>query len=596
MGQEEGLDIHLFSKYLENRLGLRVRFIQPSDLRLVPYGNSKSSHMVCCIATTIDFANQSEDFKSWRLISKDGEILEQVFQVGLELHQREMEDLGVDMLKALAPICFNDLRTIYLVHDKRMLGIVLQELDALVQRHHVLSAEEAEVLRNGIVPTAIAGSEESRALLQLAKLGLVSKDNYILKPIGSGKGKGIMFASEIESTRWISLIQRLSVTPNVEGQNYVVQRRVLQPQFKVVIPADDTRSEEMDHFFIGTFMMINGVHLGIGCWRSSTENICAVSRGGSWMCSLMLDDSRRTISSITGPLPIRRCCYIRLNLTASNIPRIVVPSLGSSKHLLHVQEIHNTLHKCGILLLSLNFSDPRSEYLLNLVHALNNYHSHGPPLSHSATCGYFWDVRPTPIAVSIPYLARSQTKKHFPWHTDCSYANEPPRFFGLHVLQADRRGGGTLSVLQLTKVLQRLGKMTVVALCAKEYKIEIPPEFANGIDSIVGSVLSREALGFFEKNGEFETIELEPRIRFRADILTPLTARAAKALDELNGILTRARDDASDMCLNLNPSLMPNGTIVLLDNGRWLHARNQVNDDGRHLRRIRWDAREFKGI
>jgi len=74
-------------------------------------------------------------------------------KVALELHQWEMKALDQDILKALAPLCFNDLRTIFLVHDKRMLGIVLQELDSLVYRHNVLTLEEAEMLRNGIVPT-----------------------------------------------------------------------------------------------------------------------------------------------------------------------------------------------------------------------------------------------------------------------------------------------------------------------------------------------------------------------------------------------------------------------------------------------------------
>ena len=233
------------------------------------------------------------------MISKDGEILEQVFQVGLELHQREMEDLGTDMLKALAPICFNDLRTIYLVHDKRMLGILLQELDSLVQKHHVLSTKEAEVLRNGIVPTVNAGSPEVNALLKLAKVGLVNKEDYIFKPIGSGKGKGILFGSEMERKKWVELVQHLAVDPQVKGQNYVIQRRIQQPQFKVVIPQNNTRSEEMRHYFVGTFMMVSGEQLGIGCWRSSKEKICAVSRGGTWMCSLIADDSRRSTSSIT---------------------------------------------------------------------------------------------------------------------------------------------------------------------------------------------------------------------------------------------------------------------------------------------------------
>ena len=293
------MDIHLFAAYVQNRLGLQIRFILPTDLRLVSNGQAESGNTLCCVVNPADFESESEDFRNWRLISKDGEILEQVFQVGLELHQREMEDLGIEMLKALAPVCWNDLRTIYLVHDKRMLGIVLQELDSLVAKHQVLSFEEAEILRNGIVPTVNAGSDEMKSLLHLSKAGLVNKENYILKPIGSGKGKGILFGSDMPNSEWIDSLRRLSNHHKLEGQNYVIQRTVIQPQFKVVIPQGDSRSDELKHFFVGTFMILNGEQLGIGCWRSSKEKICAVTRGGTWMCSLMLDESKEIPTSIS---------------------------------------------------------------------------------------------------------------------------------------------------------------------------------------------------------------------------------------------------------------------------------------------------------
>lgn len=55
------------------------------------------------------------------------------------------------MLKALASLCFNDLRTIHLIHVKRMLRILVQELESLVNKHKILSEEEAGILKNGIV-------------------------------------------------------------------------------------------------------------------------------------------------------------------------------------------------------------------------------------------------------------------------------------------------------------------------------------------------------------------------------------------------------------------------------------------------------------
>jgi alpha-ketoglutarate-dependent taurine dioxygenase len=44
----------------------------------------------------------------------------------------------------------------------------------------------------------------------------------------------------------------------------------------------------------------------------------------------------------------------------------------------------------------------------------------------------------------------------FEWHTDCSYEEQPPRFFTLQVLQPDRYGGGTLSVLNVDRLLTLL--------------------------------------------------------------------------------------------------------------------------------------------
>lgn len=170
---ELGLDIHLFEYYLRERCGIKVQFVRPEQLRLVPSTTWGSSDTLwCTISTDKGSSDDKEDSKEWRLISPEGEILEQVHQVALELHQSEMESLGQDMLKALAPLCVNDLRSIYLVHDKRMLGIVAQELESLVEKH-VLTADEAEMLQNGIAQTILAGSSELKELSSVHAMGLV---------------------------------------------------------------------------------------------------------------------------------------------------------------------------------------------------------------------------------------------------------------------------------------------------------------------------------------------------------------------------------------------------------------------------------------
>ena len=238
------------------------------------------------------------------------------------------------------------------------------------------------------------------------------------------------------------------------------------------------------------------------------------------------------------------------------------------------------------MIVSLKFPDLDSMYLCNLVQSLGQQHSHGSPLNHSSTHGWFWDVKPiNKNALKSHTAARSETMDVFPWHTDCSYAVEPPRFFGLQVLQADKCGGGTLSVLSLEKVLPNLSKEAIETLHAEEFRIEVPPEFQNGAEFTTGSLLLSEGEGY----RDFQ----HTLCRYRDDITHPLTERAERALKEISNVLKHARNGSNE-CLNLTAQMIPNGSVVLIDNRRWLHARNEIHDPERHLRRIRWDAREFQ--
>ena len=298
-GIESGLDIHLFESYIHQRCGFQVRFIKPEDLRLINHG--LTSILYCTLSEAQLHCNTEDHADHSRVITPDGEVVEQIYQVGLELHQIELQSLSDDMLKAIAPLCFNDLRTIFLVHDKRMLGIVLQELDSLVQKHKVLTVEEGMILRAGIAPTILPRSPELNELVRGTESGLELKDNYLLKPAGSGKGDGIVFGSDITKQQWMEWLLRLSQAPN--GSEYIVQRIAKQPRFGVLVENDGNLV--MQHnYFVGTFMMLNGQNLGIAGWRTGPGRICAVSSGGTWVCSLLRDS---TAPIATGILSLLTC-------------------------------------------------------------------------------------------------------------------------------------------------------------------------------------------------------------------------------------------------------------------------------------------------
>ncbi|KAE8323804.1 hypothetical protein BDV39DRAFT_217519 [Aspergillus sergii] len=267
----------------------------------------------------------------------------------------------------------------------------------------------------------------------------------------------------------------------------------------------------------------------------------------------------------------------------ANVPYLQAPRLDSAHDQSHVGSVQRHLQDAGVLKISLNFDDNDSHYLTNLIQGLHKWHGHGLPITHSAHRGWYWDIRPSQTVFQCPdHQARSETMNEFPWHTDCSYEASPPRFFALQVLHPDQCGGGTLSVLKVDNLLKLLSESTRAALQKKDYLITVPPEFRktdNKDESIVGSLLSPDP-----ESGSLA-------LRFREDIFTPLTGEAGLALEELKSVLLGPKAQAE--VLHLTAEMMPRGSIIIMDNRRWLHGRNQVKDPRRHLKRVRWDARQF---
>ncbi|RFU78100.1 hypothetical protein TARUN_4162 [Trichoderma arundinaceum] len=265
------------------------------------------------------------------------------------------------------------------------------------------------------------------------------------------------------------------------------------------------------------------------------------------------------------------------------VPNLEAPDLSYAREPGHVHSVSEKLQQNGILKVTLGFADSKSQYLERLLWSLHQSHGHQLPIAHSATRGWFWDVLPATTSFQTANCqARSETMEEFPWHTDCSYENPPPRYFALHVLQPDRYGGGTLSVMNVERLSELLSPTTRISLARPEYLIRTPPEFTKhpSQQHIVGSLLLADEEG------------RPTMMRFREDLLTPLSERAAAALEELKQAL-QGTEAQSHSTLHLTPKTLPEQSIILIDNRRWLHARNHIKDPERHLRRVRWDAVPF---
>jgi hypothetical protein len=137
-------------------------------------------------------------------------------------------------------------------------------------------------------------------------------------------------------------------------------------------------------------------------------------------------------------------------------------------------------------------------------------------------------------------------------------------------------------VLNVRKLAMMLGKQTREALMLPEYRFKIPREFVKdeGKMDIVGRILRSERGGL--------------AMRYREDIITPLTRRAEEAAGQLERVL-KSTSQIREATIRLTAMDLPARSIILIDNRRWLHARNHIHDAERHLRRVRWDAVPFDG-
>lgn len=270
----------MFIEFAKKRLGIKPRLITPESLRIIPDSSKNTGFKLCCVAQAVSVDTFTTD---------SGEIVEEVHQIGLELHQREINALDPEMKRQISVRCFNDIRTILLAHDKRMLGLIQEELETLVSRN-IITSRQAECLHRGLAPTILPGSMAlSRFIVACRESEILQKD-YILKPIRGGKGAGILFGDEVTYSDWLALLEQMRCPKLEVGKTvFVVQRKIDQPKYDVLLSEGNLQQCHM----VGTYHAANGEYLGLGTWRCSPGRLCAVSDGATWICSVKRNDEVR---------------------------------------------------------------------------------------------------------------------------------------------------------------------------------------------------------------------------------------------------------------------------------------------------------------
>jgi alpha-ketoglutarate-dependent taurine dioxygenase len=175
-----------------------------------------------------------------------------------------------------------------------------------------------------------------------------------------------------------------------------------------------------------------------------------------------------------------------------------------------------------------------------------------------------WDIRYRPAAGGG--CTRSLTLQSFPYHTDGSFEEPPPRYIALYVVREDRFGGGATLLLEVAAVLPHVSAGARQTLRSTRFRFRVPAEFDKGVPYCDAPILFGDGL-----------------LRYRREIIDESDCGRAQvaALDELDAAI--AATEPARLSL-------PSGTLLLLDNARFLHARTEVRDPERHLLRMRFSS------
>lgn len=238
------------------------------------------------------------------------------------------------------------------------------------------------------------------------------------------------------------------------------------------------------------------------------------------------------------------------------LPAIARPILEAGQPIPY-RKYSDILHEYGVLVVTLERPDD-GETLVRIVNHI------GRPHQHDDAGRALWDITQGGTN-GAEQLARSHGLNEFVLHTDCSYEKAVPSHFGLYVVEPDRMGGGRNLIIDGLTLIQHLSDKSLVTLQTQPLTLKVPPEFLKEQTHVEACILDEDL-----------------HIRYRRELIdlsrTSLAQR--QALAEFEELI---HNTAVNRGLSLGE-----GQLLLLDNRRFLHARTEIRDPRRHLKRIRF--------
>jgi len=209
---------------------------RPMDLRLYTQIFEKTG-IPCTVHTPAEIAAQPE-------LLSDAAVIDEFNQMDLET----LDDAVIEKLAAANSL--NDLRTKFLIHDKRFLSVLSNRAFLA----HFLNEDESAFLTRHVIPTYTRSQAP-----ELWAQAQGDQECWLLKPYLLGKSAGLLAGWVTDEERWQAAFQ----SPDIEKM--VLQPFIRQKQF--VAPLEGRMY--MD-YVVGSFLCFEDEFLGPGRFRASS--------------------------------------------------------------------------------------------------------------------------------------------------------------------------------------------------------------------------------------------------------------------------------------------------------------------------------------
>lgn len=182
---------------------------------------------------------------------------EPVSQFILEMDREELKKISHDVLEKLITknSYFNDIRTLILIHDKRVLAVMY---DAQIMNDY-LSKEEYGFLQKYLIPSFVI--KESSG----CDVFISGEENLILKLNSGGRGIGAYVKNDCTPKEWNTIIRE-------NWDKYLIQHFVDQKEFN-----DIENNREI--YLVGMLLCKDDKNYGAGLFRGSDESVVNVHQG-----------------------------------------------------------------------------------------------------------------------------------------------------------------------------------------------------------------------------------------------------------------------------------------------------------------------------